>query len=436
MRALLTAALASSALLAAGCGTPAPGPTVPAEAAAGEPEPELAVLGGPGVPESRRVKVLAPGVTHTWIRRGGAGAGPWSIHVLEVDPRAFAGRVQVALATGAVTERGLMSELAREAGALAAVNAGYFVMEPADGTPGDPAGILVLDGELVSENVTGRSSLVLSPGGQARVARLRTSSKVTEAGGEARAIDGLNRAPGLVRNCGGIGGDRPVETPRHDVSCTDESELILYRPIFGDATPPGPGREAVIGADGSVTELRAGRGGPIPAGGAVLAGTGDAAAWIEAKLSRGERVELSVEVVDEAGEPLPPGASAVNGGPRLLRGGEVDIPAREEGFDFEPHYLEHFGDSRHPRTVAGITADGRLLLIVADGRQPVHSLGLSFQEAAAVARALGAVDAVNLDGGGSTALAIRGALVSRPSDDSGERPIGDAILILPARTTE
>ena len=44
-------------------------------------------------------------------------------------------------------------------------------------------------------------------------------------------------------------------------------------------------------------------------------------------------------------------------------------------------------------------------------------------------RALGAVDAVNLDGGGSTAMTVGSELVTRPSDATGERPIGDAIVI-------
>jgi hypothetical protein len=49
-------------------------------------------------------------------------------------------------------------------------------------------------------------------------------------------------------------------------------------------------------------------------------------------------------------------------------------------------------------------------------------------------RALGAGDAVNLDGGGSTTMTIRGAVVTRPSEATGERPVGDAILLLAGRT--
>ncbi len=57
--------------------------------------------------------------------------------------------------------------------------------------------------------------------------------------------------------------------------------------------------------------------------------------------------------------------------------------------------------------------------------------GLSVPEAADVARSLGLVDAINLDGGGSTTMVVDGQVISRPSDPSGERPVGDALLIQP-----
>ena len=76
-----------------------------------------------------------------------------------------------------------------------------------------------------------------------------------------------------------------------------------------------------------------------------------------------------------------------------------------------------------------MTADGRLLLVTVDGRAPGHSVGASFEESAGIMRALGAADAVNLDGGGSTAMTVGRALVTRPSDPTGERPIADALVL-------
>ena len=79
--------------------------------------------------------------------------------------------------------------------------------------------------------------------------------------------------------------------------------------------------------------------------------------------------------------------------------------------------------------MAGVTAAGDILLVTVDGRQPGYSVGLSFPEEAAVMRALGAEEALNLDGGGSTTMVVGGQLLGRPSDATGERPIGDSLLI-------
>jgi hypothetical protein len=123
----------------------------------------------------------------------------------------------------------------------------------------------------------------------------------------------------------------------------------------------------------------------------------------------------------------------VNGGPRLLRNGFVEIPAAAEGFyrQEEPEFYYRFGVRRNPRTLAGVTASGKLLLVTVDGRQPGWSVGASFEESAWIMRSLRAVDAVNLDGGGSTTMTVGNQLVNRPSDTTGERPIADAIIIQP-----
>ena len=77
-----------------------------------------------------------------------------------------------------------------------------------------------------------------------------------------------------------------------------------------------------------------------------------------------------------------------------------------------------------------MTAAGHLLLVAVDGRAPGYSVGLSFLEEAAVMRAaLGASDALNLDGGGSTTMAVGATAITRPSDPTGERPVGDAVVV-------
>ena len=360
-------------------------------------------------------------------------SGPWVVHVLTIDPAAYPGRVAPVLSNDVVADRETLSSLSARKRALAGVNGGYFVIGAGDGTPGDPAGTSILDGQVVSEAVDGRTDLLLG-GPFPSIAALSDVQSVSASDGATRALDGDNRKPGLIRACGGTGGDSPTELPQHDVTCTDPSELIRSTAISGARTDAGDGAEALLDAGGVVTTLREPRGGPIPAQGSVLSGTGDAADWLRAHAQPSSQMTLRTVVNRERGPlALTPSLGVVNGGPRLLRHGRPDITAEAEGFDHpgDPSFYYAFGLRRNPRTLAGVTAHGRLLLVAVDGRAPGYSAGLNFAEEAAVMRALGARDAVNLDGGGSTAMTINGTVVTRPSDTTGERPIGDAILLLP-----
>ncbi|HEY0687989.1 MAG TPA: phosphodiester glycosidase family protein, partial [Kribbella sp.] len=83
--------------------------------------------------------------------------------------------------------------------------------------------------------------------------------------------------------------------------------------------------------------------------------------------------------------------------------------------------------ARNPRTIAGTTRDGKIVLATIDGRQTT-SVGTTMDETAAVASALGMHDSINLDGGGSTAMAVDGALVNHPSGP--ERAVGDALVFV------
>jgi exopolysaccharide biosynthesis protein len=76
-----------------------------------------------------------------------------------------------------------------------------------------------------------------------------------------------------------------------------------------------------------------------------------------------------------------------------------------------------------------VRADGRILLVAVDGRQPAKSVGMTIAELTALLLELGAVEAINMDGGGSTAMVVRGRVVNSPSDPAGERPVGDALLV-------
>lgn len=116
---------------------------------------------------------------------------------------------------------------------------------------------------------------------------------------------------------------------------------------------------------------------------------------------------------------------AVTGAPQIVRKGVNVYKGATEGL------TSKFTDVRHPRTGIGITKDGKkLFLIVVDGRQPQLSIGMTLEELAELFIKLGCYNSLNLDGGGSTTMWVKGRVVNSPSDPTGERPISDALLVI------
>jgi hypothetical protein len=296
---------------------------------------------------------------------------------------------------------------------VAGVNGGYF----AGGAPdtGDPTGVVVADGALLSEPVGARTALLVPSSGPARVAALRWRGTLS-AGAATRLVDGVDRNRGRIPACGGVGGDEPTQRIDPATTCTDASELVLLTPGFGGRSPSG-GTEAVV-RDGVVSAVRRGGNTAVPSDGYVLSGSGDAARFLRRRLAPGDRPHLDLDL----GHGIVPGdyRTILGGAPRLLRHGHVRIPAAREGRGADT--------GRNPRTIAGVRADGTILLVTIDGRQPGWSLGATLREAARTARALGAVEAVCLDSGGSTVMTVRGRVVNRPSDGA-ERPVADGLFV-------
>ncbi|MFD0545167.1 phosphodiester glycosidase family protein [Streptomyces mexicanus] len=361
-----------------------------------------------------------------------AARGPWHVDVVTVDPRRFDGRLDATFGPD-LEGRETTSALARAAGATVGVNAGFFVLDPAAGAPGDPAGVGVYDGKVLSEPVGERPALVLDDRGTSSVERLswRGSAVI---GGRTVPLDGVNRVPGLIRNCGGDRTDRPTSLPLHDVTCTDDSEIVAFTPEYGARTPEGPGREVVLDAQRRVVSVAAVRGTALAPGTTSLQATGDLADRLAA-VRVGDRVRVRTDLADAAtGRPRPVSrhTTIVNGGPQLVHGGREEITQRRDGMDHadDPSWAYGWVVKRNPRTLAGTDRYGRTVLVSVDGRT-TGDLGLSIPEAADVARSLGLVEAVNLDGGGSTAMAVGGEVIGHPSDATGERPVGDAVVVLP-----
>jgi hypothetical protein len=297
------------------------------------------------------------------------------------------------------------SQIAKRQGGIAAVNAGFFRL---DKSPylGDPVGLFVVDGKPLSEPQLNRIQLIINNrNDRTEVLMARTSLTYSfRIGGETFPINGINRE----RKAG---------------------ETILYTPEFGPTTlANGPGLELVV-ANGGVSLIVKDTGNAaIPRNGYVISVAAADFGSVEMAAGKTGRVTLV-----RTWEGLPPTFArdrerldVVAGSPLLVENGRVRVTWEEE------KRARDFVDTRHPRTAAARLKDGKFLLVTADGRTEASG-GLGLEDLAAYLVELGAVEAMNLDGGGSTTMYVNGRVVNQPSDKEGERKVSDALVVTPRK---
>jgi len=153
--------------------------------------------------DALRTKVVAAGVGASSVFTGWDGepddvsgsTGPWHVEVLTIDPKKFSGGLDASYGPD-IEARETTSTLAALTGATAATNAGFFVLDPNSGAPGDPAGVAVYDGRLVSEPTAGRPALVISNNARGTaIERFRWHGEVRGLG-QPLPLDGLDGCPG------------------------------------------------------------------------------------------------------------------------------------------------------------------------------------------------------------------------------------------------
>jgi hypothetical protein len=352
------------------------------------------------------------------------------LHATIVDPRVFAGSVE-AIHGSAVASRATAATQAQQVRALAGVNGGFFTIDaPLAAVAGVPTGLGVYDGRIESLANSARADLVLDGRAPARIENLRSSAQL-RAGGGTTSIQGVNRLPGSNEDCG-VPGFAPTDEPRQGTICTGANDLVLFTPEFGAPLPAGPGVQAIVDGSGDVVSVGT-PGGTLPTGDSALQAIGTDATWLSDHAQPGRRVAVTEQLrrVNGAPFPLSSRTSIVSAAPVLLRDGRIAIDAFHEGV-FDPRDLNNYGFSaeRHGRTIAGADRRGRLILATADGI-PGVSEGLTLTEEAVLMRTLGAADAMNLDGGGSTSFVVNGQTINDPSDATGARPVGDSVVIVP-----
>jgi len=116
--------------------------------------------------------------------------------------------------------------------------------------------------------------------------------------------------------------------------------------------------------------------------------------------------------------------TAIGGGPVIVQNGQVKI-SNEEELKFAGKAI----NDKHPRTCIGYTNNGHLIILVIQGRFPGLAEGATLEQEAKLLIDLGCVEALNLDGGGSSCMLINGKETIEPSDKGGQRPVPAVFII-------
>ena len=357
----------------------------------------LAVVAAAPAQAQSRV-LLMPGVTYERQVQF-TSHGPVAVHVMTAPRPGGAYSLKPVLSNGAIVGRDRVTGMQRgiRDAVSAGVNGDLFTW--ADGRP---SGMLLQGGVLNHPPLAERSALGIASDGSIRVQRIRMFG-TWRGTGQRRPMD-LNETP----------------TP---------NGISLFTTAWGPVTPVVPGTvEAVISPlppttpnvdlVGPVAQIAQGGNTPIPPGGAVVVARGTAAQRLVEEGPVGTNVTIRLLLnPDTTGL-----VDAIGGGPALVREGKPIFRANEA---FSTDQL-----SRNPRTGVGQLADGRILFVVVDGRQPGYSVGMTNFELAQTLARLGAVIATGLDAGGSSTMAFDGALLNRPSDPGGERPVSEGLFVL------
>lgn len=335
---------------------------------------------------------LPGGLQYVWHQSANA-EGPLVWHQLTVPP---ASRYKISPLMAQQKGRFArlpVSRLASDSGAVAAVNAGYFSFRPVR-----PVGLLLQGGHVLSSPIYNRSFLAMPTQGLPFVGKTQVSADLVSASGQSAEIDWVN-FPG------------------------QHNSLSVYTDEFGERTgtaSDGATWEVAVNADGRV-ETAEPNDLAIPPGGFVVAAQGPAVTWLKREFPPGSLAALQPKL-----DRVWPGLTdAVAGGPTLVKDGRITVTSAEE--KFAPDITR----GRAPRTGIGLHDDGTITLLVVDGRDGSVSRGVTLTEFAQQFLALGAKQALNFDGGGSSTMVIQGRVVNHPSDGR-ERPVTTAIGLVAA----
>lgn len=373
---------------------------------------------------------VAPGVHHDW-GYAEAAEGRQRVNIVEVDPSAPGIHLETSLPR--VSSVGAEQINARErtsSQALFRSSEGHRVVAATNGTTFNswpsgqmsPRGLNVRNGELLTAGHSLSNGLgpILAFGidadGHAMIGTPELTIELRLADDTIVPLQRVNQGP--------LANEAALYMPRYDTHTSVQpispdlriAELIVET---GELT-----LTPASSFTGSVADVRRDVGdAPIGAGQVVVSAVG-AAADLLAPVAIGDVVSLTV-AVHEGDRDWSAVRNAIGGRELLVRNGQTEIlPNR-------PVQIT----AHHPRTALGVTAEGGVIMVTVDGRSE-DSGGLDLVELAEMMISLGAVSALNLDGGGSTTMVVRNpgdveaSIVNTPSDPGGERTVANSLQVI------
>jgi len=357
----------------------------------------------PGLAIAQEVweKPIAPGLVY---RMEVDLRAPRVIHALRLSPKSPSLRWNAELAGGTINEDGTVkgrltpAAMASQTSAIAAVNGDFFSF-----SHGAPIGMMVRKGELVVTPAKPRAVFAWGAG-ETAIGMGNSLATLVPEGSAPIPLDGLNQPVGK----GGIA----VFTRTAGTVQMPEGNLVAVFKVPDTVWAPSTVVQGTL--ESLVTDAKDMT---VPEGRVLVVAAGNDVARL-ATLKVDQRVTFRLQTGGFDWEKFD---NVIGGGPFLLRDNKLAVDATAQGFN------DAFSTRRHPRTAIGKTKAGDVWIVAIDGRQAM-SVGATLQETAEIMQRLGCTDAVNLDGGGSTALNVLGLTVNRPSDGP-ERPVSNGILI-------
>lgn len=329
---------------------------------------------------SLKSKTIVPGVVHKYYR------GALSINVIDIDMVNADVQVRPVLAGYSFPGLKDVKDQVDDFSALAGINANYFKKD------GTPLGTLIIDKEWVAGPLYDRVSLGISRSGYVRIDKVNLHGTLETSNPDVGCL--------WVNN---------INQPRRS-----GSRLIVYTRRWNCfVRMPSAGCLVAVGPDGRVVDT-ANTSIGIPWGGFVLS---DRKGSAIGNLKRGDQVKLGWHVKPDDWSDV---VHAVSGGPILIKNGKMFVDLKGEKFN-----RSWTGSHIKARTAAGVTWKNHLLLVTVEGPHTLWDLTKFFDK-------LGAADAMNLDGGGSTTMVVKGRTVTR-NGNSYQRRVANALAVIPSR---